>query len=81
MHDFSVFTLIFNVLTLLGAWLMLRLNKNGFKLYVLGNLIATISPALVFGIDNWLGMAYAFYHGISGAIFIILYALKMKYME
>lgn len=81
MRDYSIFTLIFNVLTLLGAWMMLRLKKNGFRLYLLGNLIAVASSALVFGIDNWLGLAYTFYHSVSGAVFILLYALKMKYME
>ena len=81
MHDYSVFTLIFNCLTLVGAWIMLRLKKNGFKIYVLGNLIAVASSALVFGTDNWLGIAYACYHGFTGGIFILLYALKMKYME
>lgn len=81
MHDFSVFTLIFNVLTLAGAWWMLQLKKNGFKLYVLGCLIAVVSSGMVFGFDNWLGMAYAIYHGMTGAVFILLYALKMKYME
>lgn len=80
-HDYSVFTLIFNVLTLSGAFLMLRLKKNGFKLYVLGNLIAVVSALLVYGSGSWLGIAYAIYHGFTGFIFVLLYALKMKYME
>jgi hypothetical protein len=81
MHDFSVFTLIFNALTLIGAWLMMRLKKNGFRIYMLGNIIAVASSGLVFGLDNWLGITYAIYHGITGSVFILLYALKMKYME
>jgi hypothetical protein len=80
-HDYSVFTLIFNGLTLIGAFLMLRLKKNGFKLYALGNLIAIVSSILVFGGDNWLGIAYAVYHSVTGIIFTTLYALKMKYMD
>lgn len=81
LRDYSAFTLIFNALTLSGAWMMLRLRKNGFRLYLLGNLLAVACSALVFGLDNWLGIAYTFYHGVSGAVFILLYALKMKYME
>lgn len=80
-HDYNVFTLIFNVLTLSGAFLMLRLKKNGFRLYVLGNLIAVVSALLVYGSSSWLGIAYAVYHGFTGFIFVLLYALKMKYME
>lgn len=81
MHDFSVFTLIFNALTFVGAWLMMRLKKNGFRIYLLGNIIAVASSGLVFGINNWLGLSYSIYHGITGSVFILLYALKMKYME
>ena len=80
-HDYSVFTLIFNVLTLSGAFLMLRLRKNGFRLYVLGNVIAIVSALLVYGSGSWLGLAYAVYHGFTGFIFVLLYTLKMKYME
>jgi uncharacterized protein YutD len=80
-HDYSVFTLIFNVLTLSGAFLMLRLKKNGFRLYVLGNIIAVVSALLVYGSGSWLGISYAVYHAFTGFIFVLLYALKMKYME
>jgi hypothetical protein len=80
-HDYSVFTLIFNSLTLIGAFLMLRLKKNGFRLYTLGNLIAVVSSILVFGENNWLGIAFASYHGVTGIIFTTLYIPKMKYMD
>jgi len=54
MRDNSFFILISNVLTLIGAWLMLRLKKRGFHFYFLGNLIGVIAPLLVFGSDNFL---------------------------
>jgi hypothetical protein len=81
MRDNSFFSLVSNLLTMLGAFLMLRLKKNGFRLYVLGCVIGMVAPILVFGSGNFLGMSYAMLSGISSALFILLYALKMKYME
>jgi len=81
MRDNSFFSLVSNLLTLIGAVLMLRLKKNGFRLYVLGCLIGIIAPLIVFGSGNFLGISYAMLSGFSSALFILLYALKLKYME
>lgn len=81
MRDNSFFSLVSNLLTMIGAFLMLRLKKNGLRLYVLGCIIAVIAPLLVFGPDNIMGFSLALIAGLSGALFVLLYALKMKYME
>jgi hypothetical protein len=81
MRDNSFFSLVSNLLTLLGAVLMLRLKKNGFRLYVLGCVIGVVAPVLVFGSGNFLGMSYAMISGFSSSLFILLYGLKVKYME
>ena len=81
MRDNSFFSLISNLLTIIGAFLMLRLKKNGLRLYILGCIIAVVAPLLVFGSDNIMGFSLALMAGLSGALFILLYALKMKYME
>jgi hypothetical protein len=81
MRDYSFFNLVYNLLTLIGAALMLKLKKNGFRLYVLGILISVITPLLVFGTGNLLGQAFSFYFAISGGLFLLLYRLKTKYME
>jgi hypothetical protein len=81
MRDHAFFAMVSNLLTLLGAMLMLRLKKNGFRLYLLGTLISVVAPILVFGGTNLLGLAFAFYAGFFGLIFVILYAVKLKYME
>ena len=81
MRDYSFFNLIYNLLTLFGARMMLKLRKNGFRLYFLGILISFISPLLVFGAGNLLGQAFALYFGVTGGIFAILYALNIKYMQ
>lgn len=81
MRDNSIFSLISNVLTWIGAMLMLRLKRNGFKFYVLGTIIGIVAPLVVFGGTNLLGFAFAFYLFIIGVIFVTLYAFKLKYME
>jgi len=81
MRDNSFFSLVSNLLSMIGAFLMLRLKKNGLRLYILGCIIAVVAPLLVFGSDNILGFSLALMSGLSGALFILLYALKMKYME
>lgn len=81
MRDNSFFSLISNILTLIGAWMMLRLRRKGFHFYLLGNIIAVVAPLLVFGSDNFLGFSYALFAGVSGGLFTFLYALKIKYMH
>ena len=80
-RDHSFFSVVSNLLTLLGAMLMLRLRKNGFRLYLLGTLIGIIAPLLVFGSGNLMGLAFAIYGGIFGLLFVLLYSFKLKYME
>lgn len=81
MRDNSIFSLISNILTLIGAMLMLRLRRNGFRFYVLGTLIGIVSPMVVFGASNLLGLSFAIYLSFLGAIFITMYAFKLKHME
>ena len=72
MRDHSLFSLISNILTLIGASFMLRLKKNGFRFYLLGTVLGVITPLLVFGSTNLLGLAYAIYAGFFGLIFVLL---------
>jgi hypothetical protein len=81
MRDYSFFNAVCNLLTLIGAIWMLKLRKIGFKLYLLGILISFISPLLVFGIDNLLGQAFSVYYALSGGLFLLLYAFKLKFMQ
>ncbi|MEY3432423.1 MAG: hypothetical protein RL131_359, partial [Bacteroidota bacterium] len=70
----NIFTLIINTLSLIGAWLMLRLRKIGFHFYLVSNLLAVAAPLLVFGSGNILGYSLAIYYGVTGLLFVILYA-------
>lgn len=80
MRDHSLFSLISNILTLIGASFMLRLKRNGFRFYLLGTILGVITPLLVFGSTNLLGLAYAIYAGFFGLIFVLLYASKLKHL-
>jgi hypothetical protein len=81
MRDHSLFSLISNVLTLMGASLMLRLKRNGFRIYLFGTVLGVVTPLLVFGTTNLLGLAYSIYAGFFGLLFTILYASKLKYLN
>ena len=78
MRDHSLFALISNVLTFIGASLMLRLKRNGFRIYLFGTLLGIVTPLLVFGTSNLLGLAYTIFAGFFGLLFTILYASKLK---
>ncbi len=77
----NIFTLIINILSLIGAWMMLRLRRLGFHFYLVSTLMAVAAPLLIYGTTNFLGYSLAFYYGITGILFVTLYALKMKYMH
>jgi hypothetical protein len=81
MRDHSLFSLISNILTFLGASLMLRLKRNGFRIYLFGTLLGIVTPLLVFGTTNLLGLAYSIYAGFFGLLFTILYASRLKYLN
>jgi hypothetical protein len=81
MRDHSLFSLISNILTFLGDSLMLRLKRNGFRIYLFGTLLGIVTPLLVFGTTNLLGLAYSIYAGFFGLLFTILYASRLKYLN
>lgn len=75
----SVFSLISNLLTLLGALLMWRLSKKGFFLYIAGIVILILSPLII--LDGIMGLAAAGMIGFIGVIFIVLYGINLKHMS
>jgi hypothetical protein len=75
----SIMSLISNILTLLGALLMWRLNKKGFYSYIAGIVILIISPLII--LEGLIGLATAGFIGFIGVIFIVLYGLNLKHMS
>ena len=70
-----------SVLCLTGAFLMWRLKKVGFYLYLLGTLVGVIAPFVIFGSGNLLSILTSVFVGFFGIIFLILYGLNIKYMK
>lgn len=69
----------FELITLSGVFLMWRLKKNGFYLYIMGQLAIMIYPFATNTVDTVMGFLVLPLL-ITGAVFIILYAINLKYM-
>lgn len=75
----AVFMLIFEALSLYGAYLMWNLQKKGYYFYLSGMAIAFLGPLLFIG--GWLGFITAFASIFASIFMAIFYALNLKYMR
>jgi hypothetical protein len=69
----------FEFITLTGVFLMWRLKKNGFYIYLTGQLATLIYPFATNTVDTVMGMLVLPLL-IIGVLFIILYAINLKHM-
>jgi hypothetical protein len=77
----ALFDLMSNALTLVGAFLMFRLRRTGFGLYVLGIALFVLAPVVIYGASNLFGLSYTILLGLIGLLFVGLYALNLKHMR
>jgi hypothetical protein len=77
----SLFSIMSNVLTLVGALLMFRLKRAGFGVYVLGIGVFIAAPLVIFGPANIFGLFMTLFLGLVGVLFVILYGLNLKHMR
>jgi hypothetical protein len=77
----SLYTILANLLTLGGAFLMFQLRKLGFWIYLAGTGIGILSPILVFGATNLMGIGMTAVYGFFGILFAVLYSLNLKHMK
>ncbi|GAB3176125.1 hypothetical protein [Telluribacter humicola] len=75
----AIILLIYESLTLYGAYLMWGLQKRGYHFYVGGVAVALIAPMLLIG--GWLGVIVTLGETFFSIIFCGLYALNLKYMH
>lgn len=68
------------VLAMAGAWMMRRLDKRGFHLYVIGGLVWCFAPMLVAG-GNVFTWVMAFLYGAVCLLFTVLFASQLKDMR
>lgn len=76
----SLGNIVTSVFCLLGAFLMWKLNRTGFYIYVLGTLIGIIIPFYLYG-SNFLTNIAAGTAGFIGLLFVIFYAMNLKSMN
>lgn len=63
-----------------GAMQMRNLKKQGYLIYVVGELLPIVSFAVFIGFGNILGAATAVVSLLFAAVFIILYTTQRKYL-
>jgi len=77
-RTYSIIGLFSNLLKLVGAILMWKLRKAGFYLYLAGVLVIVGSPLMM---GQLIGIISGFIRGFIGVIFIVMFAVNLKYMN
>ena len=73
-------TLLLSIFSLLGVYLMYKLKKKGFLIYMISNLLMVIIPYIYY-FNNTIGQLYVSIQFFITAMFIFLYASQLKYMN
>lgn len=77
----ALFGMMSNVLTLIGVFLMYRMRKKGYGVYLLGLGVYVVSPLLVFGFKNLAGISFFLLSLFVGLLFSFFYSRMLKYMD
>jgi hypothetical protein len=77
----NIGNIVASIFCLLGAFLMWRLSKKGFYLYLLGTIIGIAVPLVVYGMSNLLGMIFVIVSALIGILFVILYSVNYSKLE
>lgn len=75
----AIIMLIFESLSLFGAYMMYNLQKKGFFLYLGGIAVALLAPIVLIG--GWLGFITAAASVFLSIFMAIFYAVNLKYMQ
>ena len=74
------FTLLLSLLSILGVFMMYKLNKKGFIIYTIANLTLVIVP-FIYYFNNTVGQLLIALQFFVSALFILLYASQLKHMR
>jgi hypothetical protein len=77
----ALYSILANLLTLGGAFLMFQLKKPGFWVYLAGTAVAIITPFIVYGASNIMSIGMTAVIGFFGILFAVLYSLNLKYLK
>lgn len=76
----GISNILLSLLSLFGVWQMWNLRKNGFWIYVLAGVAGLIVPIAFLG-GSMMALASVGLGGFFTLLFIILYAVNLKYMD
>lgn len=79
-REIAVVSLVLSVISLLGAILMFQLRRIGFYLYTAVQILALFVLPYFAGFSMYV-LVVMFFSGLISLIFIILYAVNLKYMS
>ncbi|MCF0058141.1 hypothetical protein [Dyadobacter sp. CY356] len=79
MQKGAVVMIIFESLSLYGAYLMWNLKKRGFYLYLAGIAVAFFGSLLIVG--GWLGVFTAIAGVLLSSVMCIIYAFNLKHLH
>ena len=79
-YPIGIAGIILSIVSIIGVWLMWNLKKNGFWLYLLATIGGLAVPLVYLG-GGWLALASVGLMGFFSIIFVILYAVNLKYMH
>ena len=77
--EIAVVSLVLSVISLLGAILMFQLRRLGFYLYTAAQILALFVLPYFAGFSMYV-LIVMFFSGLISLLFIILYAVNLKYM-
>lgn len=77
----ALFSIAASVFTLVGGILMFQLKKPGFWIYVAGTVISIAAPIVIYGANNLLSMLSTMGAAFIGILFVVLYAINLKYLR
>jgi len=78
-REIAVVSLVLSVISLLGAILMFQLRRLGFYLYTAAQILALFVLPYFAGFSMYV-LIVIFFSGLISLLFIILYAVNLKYM-
>lgn len=76
----NLFNIMANALTLAGAVMMYRLRRSGYGVYALGIAVWILSPLVIYGVNNYMGVGMAVTLSIAGGLFLVLYGRNLRHM-
>lgn len=72
--------IILSLLSLFGVWQMWNLRKSGFWIYVLAGIAGLVLPVIFLG-GGMMALTTVGIGGFFTLLFIVLYAVNLKYMH